>query len=133
MQRMYSIFPDSWPGIALLIMRFGQCVQFFSEGSLQVMHGTTLPAALLYGLELLTSGLLAIGLWVPVAGVLQALLECPGIYSHGDFDRGHFDGALLAFCLSLLGPGAWSIDARLFGRRRIRLDRLRDPDDKFTE
>jgi putative oxidoreductase len=94
-----------------------------SGNHLDAVAGFTLTDALLYCLELLTAGLLAIGLGSPVAGLLQALLECRKIYAGGRFDPGHFDCALLSVCLAMLGPGAWSIDARLFGRRRVRIDR----------
>jgi len=30
---------------------------------------------------------------------------------------------MLAISLALLGPGAWSLDARLFGRKRFDIDR----------
>jgi putative oxidoreductase len=123
MQRLYSTFPNSWPAVALLIMRLGQGVQVLSGNHLDAVEGLALTDTLLYGLELLTAGSLAIGLWSPVAGLLQSLLECRRIYAGGRFNPAHFDCALLAFCLSLLGPGAWSIDARLFGRRRVRIDR----------
>jgi hypothetical protein len=123
MQRLYSTFPDSWPGVALLIMRVGQGVQVLSGSHLDAVAGFTLTDTLLYGLELLTAGLLAIGLGSPVAGLLQALLECRSVYADGRFNPGHFDCALLAICLAMLGPGAFSVDARLFGRRRVRIDR----------
>ncbi len=123
MQRLYSTFPDSWPGIALLIMRLGQGVQVVSGNHLDAVSGFALTDTLLYGLEMLTAGSLAMGLWSPVAALLQSLLECRGIYAGGRFSPGHFDCALLTVCLGLLGPGAWSIDARLFGRRRVRIDR----------
>jgi hypothetical protein len=34
--------------------------------------------------------------------------------------------AAIGLCLALLGPGAWSIDARLFGRRRVEIKQLRE-------
>jgi hypothetical protein len=34
----------------------------------------------------------------------------------------HTENALLGLSLMMLGPGAWSLDAFLFGRRRIDLD-----------
>jgi uncharacterized membrane protein YphA (DoxX/SURF4 family) len=126
MQRLYSTFPNSWPGMALLLMRLGQSVQVLSGDDLRSLTTTDLSVALLHGLELLTSGLLAIGLWTPIAGSLQALLECRGVYAHGHFERDHFLGVLLAACQAMLGPGAWSLDARLFGRQRIRIDRFED-------
>lgn len=33
--------------------------------------------------------------------------------------------AVLAVGLAMLGPGAWSVDARLFGRKRFAIDRTR--------
>ena len=33
--------------------------------------------------------------------------------------------AVLAVSVAMLGPGAWSIDARLFGRKRFVIDRTR--------
>ena len=33
--------------------------------------------------------------------------------------------AVLALSIAMLGPGAWSVDARLFGRKRFDLDRIR--------
>ncbi len=106
-----------------MIMRMGQGVQVVSGNHLDIVGGFPLTDTFLHGLELLTAGSLAIGLWSPVAALLQALLECRGIYVHGRFNPGHFDCTLLTVCLGLLGPGAWSIDARLFGRRRVRIDR----------
>ena len=37
----------------------------------------------------------------------------------------HIFLAILAVSVAMLGPGAWSIDARLFGRKRFEIDRTR--------
>jgi uncharacterized membrane protein YphA (DoxX/SURF4 family) len=37
----------------------------------------------------------------------------------------HIFLAVLSVSVALLGPGAWSIDARLFGRKRFVIDRSR--------
>ncbi len=126
MQRLYSTFPNSWPGAALLLLRLGQGVQVLAGDALRASGPTDIPMVLLHVLELLMSGLLAVGLWTPIAGSLQALLECRGIFTHGRLDLEHFVAVLLAVCLAMLGPGAWSVDARLFGRHRIRIDRFED-------
>lgn len=89
------------------------------------MEIDSVPISLMQCAEYLTSGLLTIGLWTPIAGSLQALVECRWLLTAGRFDSGYFQGALMALCLSLLGPGAWSIDAHLFGRRRIHIDQWR--------
>jgi putative oxidoreductase len=63
--------------------------------------------------------LLLIGLWTPVLATVIALLEFWIAISVGEVQAAHILTAVIAFALSVLGPGAWSVDARLFGRRRI--------------
>jgi len=63
--------------------------------------------------------LLLAGLWTPVAGASQAIIEVWIFFSRGDGENLHFLLAALGVSLVMLGPGAWSVDARLFGRKRI--------------
>ncbi len=66
--------------------------------------------------------LLLLGLWTPIVGVVAALCELWAAYS---FHRGdpwiYLLLGALAISLALLGPGAYSIDARLFGWKRIEI------------
>jgi len=59
------------------------------------------------------------GLWTPFAGALQAIIELWIAFSLGREGAIHLLAATLGIGLAMLGPGAWSIDARLFGRKRI--------------
>jgi uncharacterized membrane protein YphA (DoxX/SURF4 family) len=73
---------------------------------------------------LLTAGigiLLLIGLWTPVAGALAALDAAWLAFSSPGDARFYILLAALAAALALLGPGAWSVDARLFGWKRIEI------------
>jgi putative oxidoreductase len=63
--------------------------------------------------------LLLAGLWTPVAGALQAIIEVWIFFSRGHEANLHLLLAALGVSLVMLGPGAWSVDARLFGRKRI--------------
>jgi len=69
------------------------------------------------------------GLWTPVMGALVALDEvwiALSLYSRQREDAWmHIFLAVLAVSVAMLGPGAWSIDARLFGRKRFDIDRTR--------
>ena len=73
--------------------------------------------------------LLLIGLWTPLAGSLVALAETGQALAANSPAREavliHAFLAILSLGLAMLGPGAWSIDARLFGRQRFDLDRTR--------
>ena len=69
---------------------------------------------------------LLLGLWTPVAGALVAIAEiCGGFapqFAHPGDRFVHLLLALLATSVAMLGPGAWSLDARLFGRKRFELN-----------
>ena len=65
--------------------------------------------------------LLLAGLWTPLAGLLVVLLEGGLLFSRPHDPWTHILLATLAGALTLLGPGAWSIDARLFGWKRIEI------------
>ena len=63
--------------------------------------------------------LLLIGLWTPVAGTLLAVVVSLSVVMHpADPWNCVFLGTLGAG-LALVGPGAWSVDAYLFGWKRI--------------
>ena len=65
--------------------------------------------------------LLLLGLWTPVVGVLAALVAAwHGFAYPGDWRVDVLLGTLGA-ALALLGPGAWSLDARLFGWKRVEI------------
>lgn len=63
--------------------------------------------------------LLLVGLWTPVIGALVAVLELWIAFTVASNPLTHIMVAILAATLAMIGPGAWSVDARLFGRKRI--------------
>jgi uncharacterized membrane protein YphA (DoxX/SURF4 family) len=67
--------------------------------------------------------LLLIGLWTPAAGALGATVNVSmaflQYFSHSGDPWIPIVQAVLGAVLAMVGPGAWSIDARLFGRKRI--------------
>lgn len=76
--------------------------------------------ALLQALSIALGILLFGGLWTPITG---ALLAIDGAWNA--FASGHpwlwILLAAMGAALALIGPGAWSLDARLFGWRRVEI------------
>jgi hypothetical protein len=77
-------------------------------------------------LQLGVALLLLVGLWTPFAGVLVVVLEGRLLLARPQDPWPHILLATLGGALALLGPGAWSIDAWLFGWKRINI-RNRQP------
>ena len=63
--------------------------------------------------------LLLAGLWTPIAGVLLAIIEISSAFTHPHDPWSYILLGTLGAALAMLGPGAWSVDARLFGWKRI--------------
>jgi putative oxidoreductase len=66
---------------------------------------------------------LLVGLWTPLAGSLAAIVNIwiafLRLLSHSGDPWIAIIQAVLGAALAMIGPGAWSIDARLFGRKHI--------------
>jgi len=95
-------------GIALL---WRAVEKLNSEPSFQA----TVLCVLAVGLGLL----LFVGLWTPLAGTLVAGIQACGIlWKVADPWTYVFVGTIGA-ALAMLGPGFWSVDARMYGWKRI--------------
>jgi putative oxidoreductase len=115
MQRLFTMFPDSWPGAGLLILRSAlasTCVGI-------EMHAAEAGPALLFLAPIGCGGLLIVGLWTPIVAIVLAILLLWSGVSTRPFDPWPFILAATAVSLAMLGPGAWSLDAVLFGRKKI--------------
>jgi len=63
--------------------------------------------------------LLVVGLWTPLAGTLIAIIEMWNLFTHPVSPLLSLTSAILGATLAMIGPGTWSVDARLFGRKHI--------------
>ena len=96
MQRLFSTFPDGRAGAGLLILR----IAIAAALAIQTGSATALFVAVP----------LAIGFMTPAAALVAAVTAL--------FHEAHTLAAI-SLALALLGPGAFSIDAKWFGRREI--------------
>jgi len=90
------------------------------QGVLALLAGPPLGAVLFQAPSIGLGILVLAGLWTPVAGTLVAAEALWNVFSSGDPWR-WIMLATLGAALALIGPGAWSIDARLFGWRRLEI------------
>jgi hypothetical protein len=136
--RLCSTFPDSWPGAALLLLRAIVGLAAIVQGFLYLSRGAKLSAGgLFFGVLLAISGVcLMIGFLTPIASILAGIgCMASDISWFPAPVTTLFDGPLvslemivMAVSIALLGPGAFALDARLFGRREIVIPPVpRDP------
>lgn len=119
MRRLFSTFARGWPGAGLLLMRVVACVALLDYGIARLQASPSLGIAALYGLMVLSGILLLLGLWTPVTGVVVGLLGFWHFLARlGDPWIPVLLGAV-GLMLAMVGPGAYSIDGRLYGWKRI--------------
>ena len=123
MQRLFSTFADGWPGIGLLLLRILTSVALIYFGVVGILEAPSLTTVVLQIIGAGTGLLLLAGLWTPVAGSLAAIVKVwiasSRFLSHSGDPWVAVMQAVLGAVLAMVGPGAWSIDARLFGRKHI--------------
>ena len=137
LQRLFSTFPNGWPGVGLLLLRSCLGIALIYFGIAGLAADPSQPVAFAPNLLAAAGGVfLLTGLWTPVVAGLVALEEtwkALSLYRPlGQSVLIHLFLAVLAVGLAMLGPGAWSIDARLFGRKRFVIDRTRARDPQET-
>jgi uncharacterized membrane protein YphA (DoxX/SURF4 family) len=130
---MFSTFPDEWPGAGVLLLRAATGAGFVAQGIAYfgAEHEMGALVMVIAALMVVVGALLLIGSlsrWAALAAATTSLLSVfswfPG--PHVGLFESPMTAALavvIAFSLVCLGPGAFSVDARLFGRREVIIPR----------
>ncbi len=123
MQRLFSTFASGWPGVGLLILRLLTAAVLINFVIAGLLEAPPLTIAFLQVIGVVAGILLLIGLWTPVAGTLAAVVDAwIALSRHSSHPVDPWIPIItvaLGAALAMIGPGAWSIDARLFGRQHI--------------
>ena len=118
MQRLFSMFPPGGPGIGLLLLRISVAATFVlivaNRADLSTIH-------LIFVVATLIALALTIGFLTPYLSFVVCVYALVNIFGGASrVDELVLASLLLsAAALALLGPGAYSVDARLFGRRVV--------------
>jgi putative oxidoreductase len=118
-QRLFTTFANGWPGLGLLIQRLvigallvHGAVRVFSESSKAATIAPDAAGAVL-------AIFIVLGLWTPVVGALLSPIEVWAMHDLPSNSSYAILLAVLGATLAMIGPGAFSVDAQLFGRKQI--------------
>jgi hypothetical protein len=116
MQRLFSMFPFGLPGLALLLLRASVAIALLLEGYGHPHELTTWVK----GAAMLLSVACCAGYLTPIATALGLVFHA---LIWANLGASSAAGAIItlldAAALALLGPGAYSVDSHLFGRRVV--------------
>ena len=120
MQRLFGTFPNRGAGLALLILRLAVAAVLVSGA--RFCPGP--EAQVLLAFSRIAAVLIALGWYTPLAAVSAALVSLCSSWVCRELGLNVLMIAILV-AIGFLGAGAYSIDARLYGRRRLVVGRPR--------
>jgi uncharacterized membrane protein YphA (DoxX/SURF4 family) len=126
-RRFFSNFASGWPALGLLLIRIAAGAVFIVDGKAMVYSGQPVFPLILGVLSVAEGAVLVAGLWTPFAGVFAIALSAIEILV---YHESLYPGILLAAMgagVAFVGPGAVSLDAWLFGLKKIDIEKMGGP------
>jgi uncharacterized membrane protein YphA (DoxX/SURF4 family) len=111
------MFPAGIAGVALFVLRSSVAVNLIVEAT---TYGSLFKQPWLFLVVAVPASLLCLGLMTPYCAAFTGLLQLAALFAFAG--QGKFPVALSVLnsaVVAMLGPGAYSIDARIFGRRLL--------------
>ena len=119
LQRLFSTFAEGWPGFGLLLQRVLTSAVLLYFGGTHLLETTGIGPSLPYLVASLAGVLLLFGLWTPLAGSAIAMVEVWIFLARLGNPLVAIMLLSLGATVAMIGPGVWSIDAQLYGRKHI--------------
>jgi putative oxidoreductase len=119
LQRLFSTFANGWPGVGLFLQRVLTAILLVRFGVIDLVGKPFSPSMIPQMIAGCAGILLVVGLWTPLVGTLIAVVELWIALIYVGDPWIPIVLATLGGTAAMIGPGAWSIDARLFGRKHI--------------
>ncbi len=123
MQRLFSTFAEGWPGAGLLLQRVVTSAILLYFGASHVLEAARLAPSLPYLIAAIAGVFLLLGLWTPLAGITIAIVGVWVFFACSAHSLTAILVAVLGATVAMIGPGMWSIDARLYGRKHLQAPR----------
>jgi putative oxidoreductase len=98
-----------------------------AHGLMRLRTGPVAQGFIPEALAIVAGILLLVGLWTPISGALVVALGIWKSIVQSEDPWANIFLATIGIGLALLGPGEWSVDARLFGWKRIDVRRMKNP------
>jgi putative oxidoreductase len=121
LQRLFSAFPNDWPGRGLVLQRVVTAMFLFRSGFGHLGEASQLGLIFPHVIGACAGILLLLGLWTPICGTLIGVVELCVAFSRAGDGGISIMLATSGATLAMTGPGAWSIDSRLFGRKHFEI------------
>ena len=127
MRRFISNFVGGRPALGLLLIRIAAGAALITDGIDRVYSGQHLGLLTLGVFTIADGVLMTAGLWTPFSGSFAVALSVSDVLHYHEGPCPAILMACMGAGVALVGPGALSIDAWLFGLKRIDIDKLEEP------